>query len=205
MLVGPGPGDRATIDVVDLHTVRAGRPVPWCRASDQLARWLHSLAASIGPGGRLRSIRAYLGDGVSRRALGRTRTRVDRRIARRERIRVRSRSRRCIEESGTFTRDVGARAGWRRRDVSVETISTALDGHDRVTSGRNPSLLKAGPKSRVTRVETGVGTTVVVKERLSPTLSRRLEAACLPRRALRGYRNAHGLEVRGVATATPLA
>ncbi len=200
VLVGPGPGDRAEIHVVDLHTVRTARAVTRRRRETQLARWLHSLIAVTGPAGRLRSIRAYLGEGVPRIVLARARARIERLVRRRERVRVRSRSRRCFEESGTFTRDLGADSGRRRRDVSLSSIATALAAHDRAIGERAPSLLKAGPKSAVTRTALAV-----VKERLEPTIVRRLERLCLPRRLRRGYENAHGLEVRGVATATPLA
>lgn len=200
VLVGPGPGDQAEIHVVDLHTVRAGAPVPRRVRETQLARWLHSLVAITGPGGRLRSLRAYLGADASRREVARALARVGRHVARRERARVRSRSKRCVEESGTFTRDLGVARGRRRRDVSLASIDAALLAHDRALVERGPSLLKAGRKSIVTRTPVAI-----VKERLSTTLGRRLENACLPGRARRGYEHAHGLEVRGVATAAPLA
>ena len=200
VLVGPGPGDRAEIHVVDLHTVRTGRPVSPCVREAQLARWLHSLASVAGPGGRLRSLRAYLGDDVARKVLGPAHARIERLVARRERTRVRSRSRRAVEESGTFTREMGGDVGRRRRDLSLASLEAALAAHDRAIAGRGASLLKAGPKSVVTRTPVAV-----VKERRSPTLARRIEDACLPRRARRGYENAHGLLVRGIATAAPLA
>lgn len=200
VLVGPGPGDRAELHIVDLHTARFGRPVPRRRRERQLARWLHSLLGIAGPGGRLRSLLAYVGEDVPRATLAATRARLERRIVERERVRVRSRSRRCVEESGTFTRDVGAGRGRRRRAFAVADLDAALAAHDRVRREGGDALLKAGPKSVVTRVPGAI-----VKERLRPTLSRRIEDAWLPRRARRGYENAHGLEVRRVATATPLA
>lgn len=200
VLVGPGPGDRATIDVVDLHTVRYGHAPSMARRERQLAQWLHSLAGSTGPGGRLRSLVAYLGPAADRRDVARAHARVERAIARRERVRVRSRSRRCVEESGAFTRDVGGGRGMRRRELSEEALAAALAAHDRAVVARDASLLKAGPKSLVSRVPGAI-----VKERLAPSWRRRLEHLLLPGRARRGYENAHGLEVRGFATAAPLA
>ena len=201
VLVGPGPGDRTTIDVVDLHTVRHGHAPSRRLRERQLAQWLHSLLGSTGPGGRLRSLEAYLGPDVPRADVARARARVDREIARRERVRVRSRSRRCVEESGTFTHDVGAgKQGVRRRDLAPAALDAALAAHERVLAARGDALLKAGPKSLVSRVPGAI-----VKERLARTWRRRLEHALLPARARRGYANAHGLEVRGFSTATPLA
>lgn len=200
VLVGPGPGDLATIDVVDLHTVRFGVPPSRRRRERQLAQWLHSLLGSTGPGGRLRSLLAYVGPGVERADVAGARARLEREIARRERVRVRSRSRRCVEESGTFTADVGGGRGMRRRDLPVAALDAALAAHDRAVAEKGPALLKAGPKSLVTRAPGAV-----VKERLAPTWRRRLEHALLPGRARRGYENAHGLEVRGFPTAAPLA
>ncbi len=199
VLVGHGPGDVCTIDVVDLHKVRVGRALGGRRRAAGLAQWLHSLAATVGPGGRLRSLRAYLGPDASPAELLSAWTRLGRHLAWRERRRLRSRSRRCVEEGLEFTRDVGAGTGWRRLDLPIEALDRALGHHDRALGARTREVLKDGEKHRVTH-----DGTIVVKEALAPTLRRRLELA-LPRRARAGYENAHRLRVRGVGAAKPLA
>jgi tRNA A-37 threonylcarbamoyl transferase component Bud32 len=201
VLVGPGPGDRCSIHVVDLHKVRVGRPVPRRVREANLAQWLHSLLEAAGPGGRLRSVRAYLGvdprSGARPPGLARLVGRLERAVRARERRRLRSRSRRCVEEGQTFTADVGAGRGWRRRDVEVAAIDAALLAHERAAAAGGAAVAKRGRKSLVTRHGD-----VVVKEAIAPSGLRGLLAR---RRGRAGYANAHALEVRGFSTARPLA
>lgn len=199
VLVGHGPGDVSTIDVVDLHKVRVGRALGHRRRAANLAQWLHSLAATVGPGGRLRSLRAYLGPDSTPAEVRAAWGRLGRHLAWRDRRRVRSRSRRCVEEGLEFTRDVGTGSGWRRLDLPLVALDLALAHHDRVLAARGAEVLKVGDKHRVTH-----DGAIVVKEALAPTVRRRLELA-LPRRARAGYHNAHGLRVRGIDAAKPLA
>jgi tRNA A-37 threonylcarbamoyl transferase component Bud32 len=200
VLVGPGPGDRCELHVIDLHTVRVGRRVSRRARDAQLAQWLHSLSAVVGPGGRLRALLAYLGERPARRALARSYRRLASRIVARERRRVRSRSRRCVEEGQGFTSSVAQGTGWRRRDTAPEAIERAILDHDRVLAANGPGVLKVGRKSRVTRAGG-----FVVKERLEGSLARRLEGMLFPWRRRSGYRNAQGLVVRAVGTAAPVA
>jgi tRNA A-37 threonylcarbamoyl transferase component Bud32 len=207
VLVGHGPGDRCDLHVIDLHAARVGRFVGRRTRESNLAQWLHSLREAAGPGARLRTLRAYLGPGSSRAVLRGALARVERAVARRERVRRRSRSRRCTEEGTQFTSDVGAGTGWRRRDLPVAELDRLLAAHDRVLAEpgralatRSSSVAKAGRKSRVTRHGRAV-----VKEGVSVGLLGRVRDLLRPRRFAAGYRNAHGLLVRGVATAAPLA
>jgi tRNA A-37 threonylcarbamoyl transferase component Bud32 len=191
VLVGGGPGDLCDLRILDLHTARVGRPVPRWRRDAQLARWLHSLSASTGPGGRLRSLLAYLGSRPADRSTRAAWARLSRRLAAWERRRVRSRSRRCTEENIHFTSDCTPWIGWRRHEWTPDRIDRALRAHDRALAEGGPAVLKAGRKSRVTRHGD-----VVVKESLTASRVLRTRA---------GYRNAHGLEVRGFLTAHPFA
>jgi hypothetical protein len=202
VLVGPGPGDRCDLHVVDLHKVRVGGPVSRRARVRNLAQWLHSLREAVGPGGRLRSLLAYVGreDGGDRRAVRPWLAAVERGVRRRERVRLRSRSRRCTEESQTYTSDVGSGRGWRRRDVSLEDLDRAIAAHDAALARDPSAVVKRGTKSRVTRHGFAF-----VKEALSPRLLDRVADLVAPNRRRAGYRNAHALEVRGVPTARPLA
>jgi tRNA A-37 threonylcarbamoyl transferase component Bud32 len=200
VLVGPGPGDRCDLHLVDLHAARFGRPVSAVARAANLAQLLHSLREAIGPGGRLRALHAYLGASPARATLRQVVARVERLVRARERRRVASRTRRCVEESGQFTRDVGTGAGFRRREVSVARIDAAIAAHDRALALRTEAVAKDGRKSRVTRHGD-----VVVKEALSPGALDRAKDLAAPSRRRAGYRNAHGLVVRGIGTAAPLA
>jgi hypothetical protein len=195
LLVAPGPGDRCGLDVIDLHSegraLRRGGPT---RAVAAFARRGH------GARRQLRLLLAYLGVRPDRRVLARSWAAVEAGVAARERRRLRSRGRRCIEESQTFTADVGPFTGWRRRDTGVEVLVAALAAHDRALAARGPTVLKDGRKSRVTRAGG-----FVVKEALLPTLGRRLTAWFAPDRLRAGYEHAHALTVRGIGTAAPVA
>ncbi len=230
LLAGPGPGDRCDLHVVDLHRVRVGAALSRAARERNLVQWLHSLRAAVARGGRLRALLAYSGERPARRRLRALLARGEGGVRRRERRRLRSRSRRCVQESTRFTRDLGlgggagngAGRGFRLRDLPPARIERALAEHDRALalscedarapadghalppapggSARLARVLKRGPRSRVTRHGD-----LVVKEAVRPGSKGRLEAILLPRRLSRGYRNAHGLAVRGVGTAAPLA
>jgi tRNA A-37 threonylcarbamoyl transferase component Bud32 len=200
VLVGHGPGDRCDLHVIDLHAVRTGSHVSRRTREANLAQWLHSLLEGAGPGGRLRTLRAYLGEGAPAGEVRRAFARIEAAIARRERVRRRSRSRRCVEEGSQFTADVGAGTGRRRRDLALSEVDRLLAAHDRALATGSPAVAKDGRKSRVTRHGS-----VVVKEGVSIGLLGRVRDLLAPNRFRRGYENAHALSVRGVATAAPLA
>ena len=204
VLVGPGPGDRSDLHVIDLHKVRVGCRVSRRRREENLSQWLHSLRDVVGPGGRLRAVLAYLGgDAGAASARAEARALLARllpRIARRERVRIRSRSRRCVEEGTQFTKDVGAGRGWRRKDLSVAVIDRVLADHDRALATKSAAIAKDGRKSRVTRHGAAV-----VKETIAPGLLGRLRFLAFPARLRAGYENAHRMSVRGVGVAAPLA
>lgn len=205
VLVARGPAESCEMLFVDLHKAQVGRPVPGSGRVRDLAQWLHSLAEAVGPGGRLRSLLAYAGvqrGGARPTGFARFVRRVERAVARRERVRIRSRSRRCVEENTDFTRSVGEGAGWRRLDVSVAAVRRAIAAHDRVLSaGPREAVVKRGRKSSVTR-DGGV----VVKESFrARTLLTRLARLAVPDLDRAGYENAHRLLVRSIATARPLA
>jgi tRNA A-37 threonylcarbamoyl transferase component Bud32 len=198
VLVGPGPGDRCDLELVDLHRTRIGRPPsPRARARG-LAQWLHSLREAVGPGGRLRALAAYAGG--DRAEARRLLARVEPRVRRRERARLASRSKRCVREGTGFAPLDGAWRGWRARDVDPASLDAAVVAHDAALRSRGAQVAKEGRKSRVTRHGH-----VVVKEALSPGLLGRLRDLVAPSRHRRGYENAHALLVRGVPTARPLA
>lgn len=206
VLVGPGPGDRCRLDVIDLHTARTARDPSRRRRLAQLAQWLHSLLGVVGPGGRHRALVGYLGDDVGpgrSRALVVAARRLRRLVAARERRRRRSRGRRCVEEGQTYTRvrppACGALRGWRRRDAAPDALDAALKAHDVALAAGGAAVLKAGRKSAVTRA----GGFVVKEARL--TAARRWLARLAPRRLRAGYEHAHRLGVVGVPTAPPVA
>lgn len=199
VLAGAGPADRCELVVTDLHRSRSGSAVgPGARRA-ALAQWLHSLRAWLDGEARAAWLGAYLGADRSNDVPAWAAD-VERRIARFERVRRKSRGKRCFKESTVYTRDVGPGWGARRRDLSLERLEAALVAHADARAAGRPAHVKSSKHGVVTRHGD-----VVVKERRARSLVGRLRDGVLPRRHAAGYRNAHMLGVLGVGTAKPLA
>ncbi|MFV1959971.1 MAG: lipopolysaccharide kinase InaA family protein, partial [Planctomycetota bacterium] len=194
------PGAEADLALVDLHRHRLARNLRRRRRVAALGKWCHSLGDVMGCGGRLRTLRAYRGDG-EKTALRRLYRDVMRVVARLERIRRRSRAKRCLLESTVYTRTMGRGRGARRRDVPCKRLEALLALHDAALASEGDArVAKRGRKSRVTRHGDAV-----VKEAVPAGGLDRLKAWMASRRRSAGYRHAHLLDVLGVATARPLA
>jgi heptose I phosphotransferase len=199
LLAGKGPADRCELVVTDLHRSRSGAAVGARARRAALAQWLHSLRTWLDRDARAAWLGAYLG-ATRAGEVGAYAADIERRIARFERIRRRSRGKRCLKESTVYTRDIGAGWGARRRDLSQEQLEAALLAHADARRPGRPAHVKASRHGSVTRHGA-----VVVKERRPRSALGRLRDGILPRRHAAGYRNAHMLGVLGVGTAQPLA
>ncbi len=196
VLMGPGPGDRCRLAITDLHRCTWGRPVSSASRRRGLAQWLHSLTSYMDADARWHAVDRYLNGEPS----GTWHRDVERRIARMERVRLKSRGKRCFKNSTVYTSDVGSGQGWRRRDLTLERLANALAAHDAARDPGHPAFVKRSSKGLVTRHGD-----VVVKERLADGALAKFKDALHARRHASGYHNAHCLGVRGVDTARPLA
>ena len=109
-------------------------------------------------------------------------------------------ARRCLEENRTFTRDVGAGEGARRRDLPLARLEALLALHDEALAAGDARVAKRARKADVTRHGDAV-----VKESVPLGWLGRVKDRLAPRRHDAGYRNAYRLMLEGVATAKPLA
>lgn len=117
----------------------------------------------------------------------------------------RGRTRRLLRPGRLATRAAHARGrGLRLRIFSDDMLAEALAGHERALAERGDAVLKADARSRMTRTRVG-DRDVVVKELLTRSLWRALADAARGSGAWRGWRGGHGLQVRGLGAATPLA
>jgi tRNA A-37 threonylcarbamoyl transferase component Bud32 len=197
VLVGDGEAAAARLLVTDLHRSRLGAPVSGRARRRALARWLHSLQGVLDPGDRLRWLAGYLLDADLAVAQA---PEIEARMARLERVRLRSRGKRCLRESTVYTLDVGRGRGARRRDLERARLEALLAAHDEEARPGRPGFAKQSRKGVVTRHGDAV-----VKERRPTSPWARLRDRLRPGRHAAGYRNAHRLLVRGVGTARPLA
>ncbi len=197
MLADSTPAGRLV--VVDLHRYAWRHPLPEAARIRGLAKWCHSVTDVASRAARWRMLVAYAPE-ASRRERQEQAHRIAGEMARIERIRRRSRAKRCLLESTVYTRDVGAGRGARRRDLALERLDALLGSHDEALAARDQRVAKLGRKSRITRHGDAV-----VKEVFPAGFGGRLKDALAPNRRNAGYRNAHLLDVLEEATARPLA
>ncbi len=117
----------------------------------------------------------------------------------------RSRTRRLLRKGRLATRVAHARGrGLRLRRFPAEDLDAALAAHEHALAEGGAAVLKDDARSRMTRVRAGERA-VVVKEIPARSPWRALADAVRGSGAWRGWRGGHGLLVRGLGAATPLA
>jgi tRNA A-37 threonylcarbamoyl transferase component Bud32 len=208
---------RGELVVIDLHSVRfAGGPLSRTTRHELLARLVQSLGAhgndpAARAAGREEALflaRAVLAldpslcatpEPLAERWLAGA--------ARLEDVHMRSRDRRCLLDSKSFTVEgAGSRRVWRRREVAPEAIEQALVATSiapihRHLRGRSSLDLIAAPAPLVPVT----GERLVLKRELYPSLRSRLGALFTGPRAMCAWRGARALEVRGLPAPRVLA
>ena len=192
--------------LIDLQRVR--RPLWPAHARIQdLARLDFSLAGlgvSLGDRLRVRRIALGLGDDASPqarhalRAIGAASAQATRRHRNR-------RTRDCLRPGTRQVRvQVDDRRGLRRSDCSEAWLREILAAHAAALGARDARVLEDDARGRVTRVSCR-GREAVVKEVHRPGIARRLGDAWRGSPARRAWLAGHGLRLRGIEAAEPLA
>jgi tRNA A-37 threonylcarbamoyl transferase component Bud32 len=228
ILLRPDAARGERILVVDLHSIRLYRP-----RRGQVLRMLGMLTQSCarpgaGAGDEEAFVRAFLGlYAGGRYASDASAWLAELRLARKrlDRRRMRSRTRRCMVESTMFTRDkAGGVVIHRRRDFPLESALAAARSHAEALAGREDAgdVLHSAARSAVTLCdcpamppveverpappEDLLPGTVCVKSFRRPSLEDRLKDLLRPRsRARASWIASHGMGVRGLPVAAPLA
>ena len=208
-LLVTGPPERPQIHVIDLHSVARPRRVSQRARWFDLVKLLHSLRAGSTPAERLRICLLYAqaGDAPTRvsrwQATGQLGARLERALLRMERVRVRSRTARCLARSTAF--EISRLAGFRvhhLRAVDAAGIVALVDAHRRDVAARAPGVLKDGRRSALTRQRLGARAVIVKQYR--DLWWERVRNLVRPR-ALSAWVAGNGLRVRGFDAAEPLA
>ncbi len=195
--------------VIDLHRVVARAPSTRRRLR-ALADLLHTLRFALDPEDTEYALREYVahapGAGFGADSLSRLETK----IARRERIRIQSRTKRCLVESSGFTAiAVGGCRGFRRRETAESEVFEAI-------AAATAQLGFGGPFLRSLARRSAVAIGVVPGDGGSAERSyavkvyhgdgtRRARGNLTGGRGRRAWHAAHALDVRGIAAARPVA
>ncbi|HVN37822.1 MAG TPA: lipopolysaccharide kinase InaA family protein [Myxococcota bacterium] len=202
-----GPPERPRLHVIDLHSVARRRRISRRARWRDLVKLLHSLRNDTTAEERLELVRSYASAGPDVLAIaldaGTLSPRLERAIARVERVRVRSRTARCLVRSTAF--DISSVRGVRvhhRRVIDAAEVVALVDAHRRDVSAGAKSVLKSGRRSSLSRQRLGDRTVVVKQYR--DLWWERVRNLVRPR-ALSAWVAGHGLRVRGFDAAEPLA
>lgn len=191
--------------LIDLQRVEANQ-----RTSDRIPDIafldfsLHHAGASLAS--RLRFRAAALGLSAFRIASERELLReVGRASHRRAVDYYRERTRKTLRPGKRYARyEAGERRGMRVCEIEDEIVSRMLEAHAGIVEAGGPARLKCDHRSNVTRVEVA-GRTAIVKEVVKRSARKRLADAFRGSPARRGWLAGHGLLLRGIGAARPLA
>lgn len=117
----------------------------------------------------------------------------------------RSRTKRCLKESGEFTveKDRGIRY-FHRRDFSMDRLKKILEEHRNLVREKPSCLIKNSPEVRVSILKDGEER-ISLKQFCSPHLRGRLKEYFRGSKGLKAWVAANGLRARGIPTLKPLA
>lgn len=195
---------RGELSVIDLHRVARGEPSR-ARRLRALADLLHTLRFALDVGDDEFALAEYARvsnrvDLADHAALKRLRST----IARRERDRVRSRSKRCLVESSGFARiGTGGCRGFRRRDREQSEIFAAIAAAEAQIENGGPLVRSLSRRSSVAIGE-AAGRRYAVKI-YHRDGRRQLRGRATGGRGKRAWKAANALDVRGLAVARPIA
>jgi tRNA A-37 threonylcarbamoyl transferase component Bud32 len=204
VVIRPAADGGFELFLIDLHSARVLKNPGSELIITDLAKLANSLAASRSD--RLRFLREYcLHAPVRGMPLRECVRRIGAVAERLEARRIKSRSRRCVLKSSAF--EVGRTLTERycgRRDFGHAAATALIEEHLR-RSGRKESIIKKSAKSILTTHDTASGGLVCVKGYRYRGPLHALASLLFRSRALKSWRAANGLVVRGLLTPQPLA
>jgi tRNA A-37 threonylcarbamoyl transferase component Bud32 len=197
------------LHLIDLHSARRRRRVSERARWRDLVKLLHSLRADSTPAERLHIAQAYAAAAATPTRIARWQAegslgaRIEDALVRLERVRVRSRTKRCLVRSTAF--DVSRLDGCRvhhLRTLDAKDAVALAEAHCRDVEARAPGVLKIARRSALSRQRLGAQGVIVKQYR--DLWWERVRNLVRPR-ALSAWVAGHGLRVRGFDAAQPLA
>ncbi len=192
--------------LTDLHRTKIVGTLSLSQRLWNLAHLFHSLRKMWGETEQLQFLDRYfegISDGRKKREIlfERIYPSMDRLLRRQ----WRSRTKRCLKESGEFTvqKERGLRY-FHRRDFSLDRLKRILDGHLDLVR-KNPScLVKNSPEVNVSILKDG-GERISSKQFCYPHFWGRVKEYFRRSKGLKAWVAANGLRARGIPTLKPLA
>lgn len=191
--------------LTDLHSTKIMGSVSMGRRLWNLAHLFHSLRTTWGESEQLQFLDRYF-DGIEG---GKKREILFERIYpsmdRLLRKQWRSRTKRCLKESGEFTVQKERVARYfRRRDFSMDRLKKILERHQDLVRERPSCLVKNSPEVRVSLLE-DEGERISLKQFCYPRFGGRVKEYFRRSKGLKAWVAANGLRARGIPTLKPLA
>jgi tRNA A-37 threonylcarbamoyl transferase component Bud32 len=205
ILIKEEPSRMFNLFFVDLHKAWHVRRIPLLARIRDLAQFQNSLPSTRCD--RIRFLKAYLQENDP--PLLMMTSAIDQYAKRLKRVRLRSRTKRCLIPSSEFMVKKGFKRNlYCKRKYGEDFYEAIVKEYQDTKAGRRIHLLKEQSKSSVfflTIPWKGENLTACLKEFKYPTLSYALRHSLSRSRALKSWVAAHGLRVRGFLTPEPLA
>jgi tRNA A-37 threonylcarbamoyl transferase component Bud32 len=191
--------------LVDLHSVRRYSSLSLRRRMADLAKLTWSLKAHFGEPELYEMLHAYAPSATTSE-IENTLADLQRAAAAIEKLRVKSRSKRCVKTSGKFVVERnGAYKLYRRREYGTDAVLAAVEQHRHIRDSGESGLVKTTPKGAVTSFSLSDGVAGYVKEFKNQGFARLLETMFYVPRGRKAWKAGHRLRLLGVPCAELVA
>jgi serine/threonine protein kinase len=193
--------------LIDLHRSRSMRRISGRRQLWNLAQFYYSVRGRLTSGAKEECLRLYYNDkgDISQRGIADVVRRIERLEDRIHRRHMKSRTKRCLKNSGGFY--VTKEDGWRmsaRRGWKTDELLEAVQEHKDILVKGKEGLIKEDRRTAITLFDF-MKRRICVKEYRSEGALLRFKELFRRSKAWKGWLMGNGLVVRGIADITPLA
>lgn len=192
---------------IDFHDVAYRKKLTQVQRIRGLSKLCFSMEGFTSEDDRMYFVGAYLKGGSKLSPFDPFYQMVQKRAGQLGRVRILSRSKRCVKQSKVYTREKRKGAYvFRRRDFTSAQSLLAIKLHKEALKSKGKRVIKDHPKTAITWVFLEEGDQqVCVKQFKNRNLLISFWRRFFGSKARRAWRNAHGLLVRGIDTPMPLA
>ncbi|UCC66328.1 MAG: hypothetical protein JSW32_05465 [Deltaproteobacteria bacterium] len=192
--------------LIDLHRSQTLRRISERRRVWNLAQFLYSVKGSLSAEDREAFLRLYDEDGETfKGGIKKAQIKIERSQDRIHRRHMKSRTKRCLKNSGSFY--VAKEGGWRiwsRREWETGELLEVIEKHKGIVADRKEGLIKDDRRTALTLFQS-TDSRICIKEYRCKDFGKKLKRLLRGSKARRGWVNGNGLFVRGIKEIKPLA